>query len=232
MADAVDDCAALPALLQLASAALPIGGFGYSSGLEAAVESGVVRDAASAQIWIASMLDPVWTQGEARHWCTLRDAFARGDHAAFGVANEIALAMRETAELRLESEQTGRSLVLWLLNLAPASLHTEAAAQLRAMRPIAHVAAHAAASSVLQLPPPIALHALGWSLLENLALAAVKLVPLGQDDGQRLLRAVAQHLTAHVNTLLDDPRPPSNFAPMLAILSSAHESQYSRLFRS
>jgi urease accessory protein len=222
---------ALPALLQLASSALPIGGFGYSSGLEAAVEAGVVRDQASARDWIATMLHPVWSQGDARHWRAAHAAFARGDDAGFARANATALAMRETAELRLESEQTGRSLALWLLNLAPPALDPARAQRLRALRPIAHVAAHAAASSVLGLAPRIALHALGWSLIENLVLAAVKLVPLGQDAGQRLLHAVAARLPGTIAHAFEDETP-ANFAPMLAILSSAHETQYSRLFRS
>jgi urease accessory protein len=77
------------------------------------------------------------------------------------------------------------------------------------------------------------LHAFGWSLIENLSIAAVKLVPLGQDDGQRLLRELALQLPHVVERVLESgSRLPMNFAPMLAILSSAHETQYSRLFRS
>jgi urease accessory protein len=222
----------LPALLQLASAALPIGGFGYSSGLEAAVESGAVRDADDAQRWVDAMLGTVWARGEARHWIALHAAFERRDLDAFVALNARALAMRETAELRLEAEQTGRSLALWLLNLAPPALWVDAARLLQRLRPIAHVAAHAAASAALALPARAALQALGWSLAENLALAAVKLVPLGQDAGQRLLHAAARGLPRHVEAAFASEDAPENFAPMLTLLSSAHETQYSRLFRS
>jgi len=225
------DESTLPALLQLASSALPIGGFGYSSGLEGAIEAGLVREEASARDWIASMLHPLWSEGDARHWLAAHRAFAANDVTGFVDASTEALAMRETAELRLESEQTGRSLALWLINLAPPALDPARATLLQGMRPIAHVAAHAAAASVLGLAPRVALHALGWSLIENLALAAVKLVPLGQDAGQRLLHAVAAGLPAAIDHAHDDAAP-TNFAPMLAILSSTHETQYSRLFRS
>ena len=221
----------LPALLQLASSALPIGGFGYSTGLEAAVEAGAVRDVDSARHWIATMLHPLWSEGDARHWLAAQRAFADGDDAAFARANAVALAMRETAELRLESEQAGRSLVLWLLNLALPSIDAARAQRLRDLRPIAHVAAHAAAATALGLAPRDALHALGWSLVENQVLAAVKLVPLGQDAGQRLLHAVAAGLADAVAHAEADATP-GNLAPMLALLSSAHETQYSRLFRS
>jgi urease accessory protein len=225
------NAAILPALLQLASSALPIGGFGYSSGLEAAVEAGIVDDEASVRAWIGAMLHPLWSEGDARHWIAAQRAWAADDEAGFLRANAHAHAMRETAELRLESEQTGRSLALWLLNLAPDGLDAARREKLRALRPITHVAAHAVASTLLGLPPRVALHAAGWSLIENLALAAVKLVPLGQDAGQRLLHAVAAQLPAAVEHAFDVATP-TNFAPMLAILSSAHETQYSRLFRS
>lgn len=222
----------LPALLQLASSALPIGGFGYSGGLESAIDAELVSDAGSAARWLDAML-ALWRDGDARHWLRLHRAWINPDHAAFLEANRAALAMRETAELRLESTQTGRSMALWLLALAPPGLAPSQAAWLRELRPIAHVAAHAAACASLGLTPRSALHALGWSLLENLALAAVKLVPLGQDAGQRLLRDVALQLPVAVDAVLDQPdRAPSNFAPMLALLSSRHETQYSRLFRS
>jgi len=77
------------------------------------------------------------------------------------------------------------------------------------------------------------LHAAGWSMLENLSAAALKLVPLGQTQAQGMLRRLSLRLPSGIDTALaTDVESASNFAPMLAILSARHESQYSRLFRS
>jgi urease accessory protein len=72
-----------------------------------------------------------------------------------------------------------------------------------------------------------------WSWLENLVLAGVKLVPLGQSDGQRLLLRLAEALPAAVDQGLTVPeRDIGASLPALALASSLHETQYSRLFRS
>jgi urease accessory protein len=224
----------LPALLQLASAALPIGGFSYSGGLEAAVDGGVVHDRDTAQQWLQVQLHEVWARGEAAVWPALYSAWEQADGDAIARWNEWLLAARDSAELSLESEQMGRSLALWLLAL-PGMQDSDAAlrALLKTLRPIAYTTAHAAAASVLRIPARDGLYALGWSLLENLSAGAVKLIPLGQNDGQHVLRNVAATLDAAVTTALATaPESACNFAPMLGLLSARHETQYSRLFRS
>ncbi len=224
----------LPALLQLASAALPIGGFSYSSGLEAAVECGMVHDRDSAQQWLHVQLHEVWAGGEGAVWPALYAAWTRADNDAVEHWNDWLLAARDSAELRLESEQMGRSLALWLLALPTVpGIDTTQRSLLTTLRPIAYTAAHAAAASILRIPQRDGLYALGWSLLENLSAAAVKLVPLGQNDGQHVLRNVAATLDAAVTAALAAaPENACNFSPMLSLLSARHETQYSRLFRS
>src|SRR6266508_2105894 len=96
-------------LLQIASPALPIGGFSYSQGLEWGVEDGVVTDAASAEIWIGDALDLVMARGEAPIAWRLLDA-ANRDWPAFTRWNAWFRASRETSELRSETEQMGGSL--------------------------------------------------------------------------------------------------------------------------
>lgn len=222
----------LPALLQLASSALPVGGFGYSQGLESAVETGHVHDEASAARWIDDLLQLGFARAEARWWRIASDALRANDVATFTEINAQCWASRETRELRRESEQTGRSLVKWLRALPRTSLTEETLDALNALRPITWPCAHAAACFALELPAAHGLQALGWSLLENQILGAVKLVPLGQDAGQRILHTLGQRLPDLVADVLTGDAEPNTFLPLLALHSSAHESQFNRLFRS
>jgi urease accessory protein len=224
----------LPALLQLASAALPVGAFSHSLGLEMAQESGVVHDASSAERWIADYLALVWATGDAPLWRAQYAAWQAGDAAAIRTHNDTLLAMRETAELRLESEQTGRSLSQWLQALPELpALDATRRAVLDSLRPPAYISVHACATQLLDIDETSGLHALAWSLAENLTTAAVKLVPLGQVAGQAILRRIAGQLPQLVaRALAHDPSQATNFAPMLGILSARHETQYTRLFRS
>ena len=221
-----------PALLQLASSALPVGGFGYSQGLESAVELQQVRDEASAAVWIGDLLQFGFARADARWWRRAAQALQANEIDQFAQINAQCWASRETRELRLESEQTGRSLLKWLRALDKGTLDAATLDQLDALRPLTWPCAHAAACTALSLPAEPGLHALGWSLLENQVLAAVKLVPLGQDAGQRILNQLAQRLPELVAEVLASDTEPNTFLPLLALHSSAHESQFSRLFRS
>ncbi|WP_374620081.1 urease accessory protein UreF [Pandoraea sp.] len=221
----------LAALLHLASPALPIGAFSYSQGLEAAVEHGIVHDAPSAQCWIASQLDGVFSTGEMallarqwRHW-------QAGDVAALSRVNDWLLATREAAELRAETEQMGWSLTQLALSLewgAPAQR-----AHLASMRPIALPTAFAFAALTHGAPLTDTLVAYAFSWLENQVAGALKAVPLGQLAAQRVIVALRPCVVeaAHRAAALPDDRI-NTFSPALAILASRHETQYSRLFRS
>jgi urease accessory protein len=98
---------------------------------------------------------------------------------------------------------------------------------------IAYPTAYACAAAHWQIAPSQALVAYLWSWLENQVMAALKAVPLGQTDGQRILLALSDAVTHAAETagVLDDDAL-GNFAPGFAILSCQHETQYSRLFRS
>lgn len=199
-----------PRLLQLASPTLPVGAYSYSGGLEAACEAGLVHDAASAQRWIGDVLEHSVLKMEAPLLLKMI-----GEPSP--ELNEKLLAGRETAELRAETVQMGYS----LNRLLPA-LGVEACALEEPSFPA--VFAHAVRA--WGIAPRQALTAYLWAWLENQVMAAVKAVPLGQTDGQKMLLALGARL-AEVNE-----EEPGNFAPGLAILSSRHETQYSRLFRS
>jgi urease accessory protein len=218
-------------LLQLASPALPIGAYSYSQGLEWAVESGAVHDAASARRWIGDLLELVVARGEAAVAWRLVIAAQHGDWPAFVRWNGWFRASRETAELRAETAQMGGSLVRLALELE--ILDALACDVLPHLDPVALPAAFALAARGFGVPGDCALTAYVWSWLENQVLAAVKLVPLGQVAGQRLLASLGASIPAVVATAMAiDDEGISTFAPGFAIASIRHETQYTRLFRS
>lgn len=223
--------AALLHLLQLASPSLPIGAYSYSQGLESALESALVTDAASARAWIARQLHEVVAQWEAPVCWRLIDAFARRDRDAVAQWSERYLASRDTAEFRAESLQMGYSLsrLLAELDVADDSL----AAMLPAAPDTTLPVAYACAVAALDIPPPEALLAMLFAWVENQVLVCVKSVPLGQVAGQRMLlslRADIEAAARHAQQVPDDAM--GNWAPGLALLSMRHETQYSRLYRS
>ena len=217
-------------LLQLASPGLPIGAYSYSQGMEWAVEAAIVRDAASAQAWIGDILELVMAHGDAPiAWRLLRAAGP--DWPAFAHWNEWFRASRETAELRAETEQTGQSLVRLSLDLS--LLDRGACEMLPALSPITLPAAFALAARGFAVPaePALVAHIFAW--LENQVLAAIKVVPLGQVAGQRMLVALGERIPGIVATatmIADDDI--TTFAPGLCLASAKHETQYTRLFRS
>jgi urease accessory protein len=218
-------------LMWLASPALPIGGFSYSEGLEAAVDSGRADDEASAARWLVDQLHLSLARSELPVIAQAIAAWRAGDAPRIAALNTWVLHTRESSELRAQTEQMGKSLLDWLRN------HTTATpaqiAQLAAQQP-SYPLAYALAASATQAPVRECLlaYAFGWA--ENQTQAAIKAVPLGQSAGQRILSQLTAEIPPAVDHALtldtDDAR--QAFSPMLAIQSSRHEVQYSRLFRS
>ena len=198
----------LARLLQLASPTLPVGAYSYSGGLEAAIEAGIVKDAASAQDWIGDVLELSVLRMEA-------PVLRRLIGAPTQELNDFFVATRETAELRAETLQMGDALSRLLKQLGIEMLIDQPA----------FPTAFAIAVRHWKIDPDAAVTAYLWSWLENQVMAAVKAVPLGQTAGQKILLALGERLCVAEGEL-------QNFAPGLAVLSSRHETQYSRLFRS
>lgn len=221
----------LARLLQLASPALPVGAYSYSQGLEAAIEASIVHDAVSAQAWICDVLELSVASMEAPVLLRLMRAWARADIAAVEYWNALFLASRETAELRAETVQMGYSLTR-LLNEIHAADATSFA-QLQTIDEPAFPTAFSCAAAHWCIEPPSVLIAYLWSWIENQVMAALKAVPLGQTAGQKMLLALGAQLDniAQAAAARSDNEL-GNFAPGLAMLSSRHETQYSRLFRS
>jgi len=222
---------ALARLLQLASPALPVGAYSYSQGLEAAVEAGLVRDTASAQAWIGDVLAYAVARLEAPVWWRLHAAWSAGEPQRVTYWNEVFRSTRESAELRAETLQMGYSLQQLLLEIG--AFEDRSVAQLRGIADITFPAAFTFAVVNWEIPARSALIAYLWAWLENQVMAALKSVPLGQTDGQRLLLSLSALLPGIVDVacaLGDDEL--CNYTPGFAILCSRHETQYSRLFRS
>lgn len=220
--------ASLTRLLQLASPALPVGAYSYSQGLEAAIEARIVCDAAGARSWIQDVLRFSLASMEAPILLRLIAAWRADDRTLVAEWNDLFLASREAAELRAETAQMGYSLARLLRELG----ETDGVA-FAALGDVAFPTAFAFAVAQWRIDPQAALTAYLWSWAENQVMAALKAVPLGQTDGQRLLLALGETIeaaAARAAQLADEDLV--NFAPGLALLSARHETQYSRLFRS
>ena len=223
--------ASLLQLLWLASPALPVGGFSYSEGLESAIDAGAVLDESSAQAWLLDQLELGLARSELPLLAQAIAAWAIHDAERIATLNAWALTTRESSELRRQSEQMGRSMHDWLRQRAPADprLATLSGLSPAPAWPIAF--ALAAAQSGADARDALLAFGFGWA--ENMVQAALKAMSLGQSGGQRILAALAAALPAAVEAALNMPDDERQaFTPMLAILSSLHESQYSRLFRS
>lgn len=219
--------------LWLASPALPVGGFSYSEGLEAAVDAGLVHDEASATGWIADQLHLSLARCDLAVVAQAIPAWRSGDLPRIAALNQWVLVTRETQEFRLQTEQMGRSLQAWAQSLGDLGGGVLQRLQAADLQPPSYPVAMACAAAASGAPvaDSLAGFAFGWA--ENMVQAAIKSVPLGQSAGQRMLaRLVAEipSAVAHAQSLGDNAR--QAFTPLLAILSARHESQYSRLFRS
>ncbi len=225
--------ASTPALLQLiwlASPALPIGGFSYSEGLEAAIDQGFVHDEHTAAEWLIDQLHLTQSRGDMAVLSQMVLAWQQLDTPRLQVLSQWVHATRESAELRLQSEQMGRSMLEWLRNQHAIDDTTIALCnQWVPTYPL--MFALALSRTGADLTSCLQAYAFGWA--ENMVQAAIKAVPLGQNSGQRILTQLAQHIAPavdHALQMTDDTR--QAFSPMFAILSAQHETQSSRLFRS
>jgi urease accessory protein len=224
--------ATLLRLMRLASPALPVGGFSYSEGLEAAVEAGLVTSEVAAGDWLLQQLEIVLARADGPVVAQAGRAWRRHDGVRLTALNDWVRTTRETSEMRRQSEQMGRSLLEWLNNgeqSADPRLATLAALAPAPSWPLAF----ALATVLAEADERDAVLAFGWGWAENMVQAAMKAVPLGQGAAQRILARLAVALPEAAERSLHLPDAERQaFAPMLAILSARHEAQYSRLFRS
>jgi len=216
-----------PRLWMLISPSLPVGGYSYSQGLEYAVQAGWVSTGDDARGWILDLAERQLPVLDLAYLLRLHAARSAAGEAEFARWNSELLAWRETAELRAEDLAMGGSLVRLLrgLDQLPGDFQLPTRLTFPAGFALAGYAFGESAASTCA--------ALAWVWLENQVAAAVKLIPLGQTEGQRILLDAADRLddlVARALACADDELGAT--APGLAIASAAHEMQYSRLFRS
>jgi urease accessory protein len=210
------------------SPAYPVGAFSYSHGLEWAVETGAVTDVATLADYVATVLEAGAGWADLVLLAASWRAAAAGEATAFEAVRALAEALRGTAETALETQQQGASFVLATRAAWPGTpLDALAGAQ-----PTAYPVAFGAAAAG-RIPLAAALLGFAQAVAANLVSAGVRLVPLGQTDGQRTLARLGPVITriaaAATVTSLDDV---GTAAPAIDLSSMRHETQYTRLFRS
>lgn len=215
-------------LWQLISPALPVGAYAYSQGLEYALDAGWLHDEHDVQEWIQGLLQHTLCRLDVPVLQRLYAAWRDEDMQAVEHWSAFILAAREARELREEDLHLGRALATLL-----SELEIPAAAQFKLSSHAPFVNLLALAGVKWQVPVQDLAMGLLWAWAENQVAAAIKLVPLGQTSGQKILLAVAETIPDAVATglaLEDDAIGAA--APGLGIASALHETQYSRLFRS
>jgi urease accessory protein len=225
-------------LLQLASSTLPVGAYSYSEGLEFLVEGGRVHSAVTLQDWIVQEL----TYGSIR----VEAGIAQRAYRAASDRNAATLlfwnhwwsAARETEELRLQSWQMGRSLLQLFLSLEDPTVtnridRTWSALQTLLSQECNFAIAFGTIAAAWQLDSPDALLGYLQSWATNLIAAGIKLIPLGQTAGQQMLLNLQPAIVRAAQESLQQPDEALESCGWgLTLASMAHETQYSRLFRS
>ncbi|MEM1435802.1 MAG: urease accessory UreF family protein [Pseudomonadota bacterium] len=216
-------------LWQLISPALPVGGYSFSQGLETACALGWLADADAAGDWILSVGERNLAGLDLPLLAELWGACKAGESDRWQALNRLLRAHRETAELRDEDGQSGTALLKLLISLELCTTEP----WLDDGCPPTFAGAFALATVALDIDRDAALAGYAWVWFENQVAAAIKLVPLGQSEGQRLLLRCGAELDELVSRALERSLSEvGSSLPGLMLASAAHEVQYSRLFRS
>jgi urease accessory protein len=223
------DGRSLLALLQFVSPALPVGAYSYSEGIETLVQMGKVHDLLTLEHWLVQELKFGAISVEATVLGHAYDGLERGNLERLAYWNQWLSAFRETEEMREQSWQMGRSLTRLLLDLQP----TLQPLVTTCGEPCNFTIAFAIAAHHWQIDRQTALLGYLYSWAANLVNAGVRLIPLGQTQGQKLilnLYPVLEQVAIVSGNVGEDEL--KNCGWGLAIASMQHEVLYSRLFRS
>ena len=215
-------------LMHLVSPSLPVGAFSYSQGIEWAVEAGWIRGISDLEAWLSDQLRNALEPLDLPLLVRMHAAAVTSDREAMERWVDWLVAARETAELRAEESNRGRALAELLC-----SLNLPGAQAWQALLGRSQAAGFAFAAVAWEVSARDAALGYAWAWLENLVLAAVKIIPLGQTQGQQLLERLGGRIPDFAAAALDlaDAGIGAS-SPALAIASADHEVQYTRLFRS
>jgi urease accessory protein len=213
------------------SPAFPVGAFSYSSGIEWAVETGDITDAATLQSWLSVMLSEGGGYCDAVLFAQAHRTALNDDDKALHDVAELAAAFAPSKERHLETTAQGNAFV----EAARAAWGCAALDRLKSLRegPVAYpvaVAVTAAGHGIAREP---ALAAYLQALAANWVSAGVRLIPLGQTQGLKVLAALEPAVAATAARALEATLDDIGSAAFRADLASVlHETQYTRLFRS
>ena len=226
--------AGLYRLMTWLSPGYPVGAFSYSHGLEYAVEEGRVTDAATLEAWLGDLLRFGSGRNDAVLFCHAYEAAARRSRLAPAKLAEVAAlaaAFSASSERHLETTAQGRAFLEATRDAWPC----DALQRLEACwdGPLAYPVVVAVAAAGHGLDLSLSLQAYLHGFAENLVSAGVRLIPLGQRAGQRVLAALEEPVTEALEAALKTPLEDLGGAALLADLAAMqHETQYTRLFRS
>ena len=214
-------------LLRLCSPTLPIGSYAYSQGLETACHNEYVNSQETLFDWIQGLLTHSIQYLDIPVFSRLYDAHKENNLADINYWNNYILASRETSELLLEDTQMGGALARLLINLGLQE------SSLWKKQPCSLLTTFSLACAKWQIDKTTATHGLIWAWCENQVSIGIKLIPLGQTQGQVLLSdlmATIENSVRYGLSVNDDDIGAA--CPGAIISSMQHEEQYTRLFRS
>lgn len=216
--DSMTDAATLLTLTQWFSPAYPVGAFAYSHGLEQAVAEGRVSDADSGEAWIGEVL----TLGSPRTDITLLGAAHDADASALTGIDALARALAPSRERLLETAQQGQSFAKTTRAIWGGDLPD-----------LTYPVALGRAARLMGLPLDTVATLYLHAFAANLTSAAIRIVPLGQTEGQAALARLSRLCPAIAAEALQDTLDDIGSCAFLAdIASMRHETLYSRIFRS
>ncbi|MDZ7750572.1 MAG: urease accessory UreF family protein [Gammaproteobacteria bacterium] len=228
MTEADAACSPLLRLLQLVSPALPVGAYAYSQGMEYAVHAGWIHDEDTARDWIGELLAHSVSSLDAPVLIRLYDAWERDHRVELHYWSRLLYASRESAELQAEDRALASAMMRLLadLGIPEAKTSIEYAA-------VTYAALFALAARRWQVPVGEAVQGYLWAWAENQVAVALKLVPLGQTAGQRILLQIGCQIPALAQqAMMITDEEIGQLSHGLAMASAWHETQYTRLFRS